>query len=81
MQNLGSWRPGSPDFLPSSLSFGYAWQDRVDLGRVARHVGGPGTEHAMPVYHPNPFGQELPRCLLLLVILAFDFQNRAFAAR
>lgn len=54
-------------------------KNRADVGRVARHVGGPSAEPAVPIYRPNPFGQELPLCLLLLVILAFNFQNQALA--
>src|SRR5712664_3160105 len=34
-------------------------KNRVNVGRVARHVGGPRDESSVPVYRPNPFRQEL----------------------
>ena len=51
-------------------------EDFGDVGWVLGHVAGPAAEPALLVYRLNPLGQEFPLGLVLLIVLAFHFQNQ-----
>src|ERR1700691_6562224 len=56
-------------------------QNCLDILGIARNVRCPRAEAGMPVHCPDPFREEFALGLLLLVILAFHFQNQGLTIR
>jgi hypothetical protein len=48
---------------------------------MSGNISGPGSETALAIHRPDPFGQEFALRLLLLVVLTLHFQNQGFAIR
>ena len=56
-------------------------QDSVNVARMVGYVGSPATEAPLTIHGSNPLSQELALGLLLLSVLAFDFQHDYCAVR